>query len=311
MTPLVFSFPGHEELARRVASRLEGETGELALRAFPDGESYVRLDAPVRGRPVVLVCGLHRPNEKLLPLAFAADAARDLGASGVGLIAPYLAYLRQDARFREGEAITSASFAGMVSRLADWLVTVEPHLHRLRSLADVYSIPAEAVRAGPAIAAWIRARVERPLLVGPDSESEQWVADVAQAIGAPHVVLEKTRRGDRDVEVSLPELDAFRDRVPVLVDDIISTARTMIAAVRRLRQAGMPAPICVGVHAVFAGTAYQELLQSGAAEIATCNTIAHPSNAIDLDESIAEASCRLADRSGSDAVRPRAKGAQA
>lgn len=72
------------------------------LRRFPDGESYVRLDAPVGGRDALLVCGLDRPDERLLPLVFAAGAARELGAASVGIVAPYLGYLRQDRRFRDG-----------------------------------------------------------------------------------------------------------------------------------------------------------------------------------------------------------------
>jgi hypothetical protein len=69
---------------------------------------------------------------------------------------------------------------------------------------------------------------------------KQWVAQVASGANAPHVVLRKTRRGDHDVEVSLPDMSDHRDRAPVLIDDIVSTARMMIAAVSRMRDAGLP-----------------------------------------------------------------------
>jgi ribose-phosphate pyrophosphokinase len=75
----------------------------------------------------------------------------------------------------------------------------------------------------------------------------------------------------------------------VLVDDVIASAATMIEATRLLREAGWPAPVCLGVHGVFAGNAYQALEDAGAARIVTCRTIAHPSNAIDLSHPIAEA----------------------
>jgi ribose-phosphate pyrophosphokinase len=139
------------------------------------------------------------------------------------------------------------------------------------------------------VAEWIQAEIERPLLVGPDSESGQWVADVARRASAPYVVLEKTRRGDRDVEVSVPDVERWRDRRPVLVDDIISTARTMIETVRRLKSADLPAPICVGVHAVFAGDAYRDLRAAGAERVVTTNTIAHESNQIDVSAAVAAA----------------------
>ena len=282
MNPLVFGLPGSEQMARELASRLDGERGALTLRRFPDGEDYVRLDTPVANRSVLLVCTLDRPDGKIMPLVFAAGGAKDMGAAAVGLVAPYLAYMRQDKRFNPGEAITSRIFASLLSSRFDFLVTVDPHLHRYHSLADIYSVPAEVVHAAPAVAKWIKDNVTAPVLVGPDSESEQWVADVARQAQAPYLVLEKIRRGDRDVEVSIPDAARWRDRTPVLVDDIISTARTMIETVSHLRRTGMAAPVCVGVHAVFAGTAYDDLVQAGAAKVVTCNTIEHRSNAIDL-----------------------------
>ena len=139
----------------------------------------------------MLVCTLDRPDDKFLPLVFAAAAARDLGAHGSALSAPYLAYMRQDRRFQPGEAVTSTYFAKLLSSQIDWLVTVDPHLHRRGSLAEIYSIPTQVMHAAPLISDWIRSEVKMPLLIGPDSESEQWVAAVARDAGAPHVVLQK------------------------------------------------------------------------------------------------------------------------
>ena len=267
MRPLVFHLPGDEIFADRLVRALQSERAALALHRFPDGESLVRLDADVSGRVVVLACSLARPDEKTLPLLFAADAARDLGASRVLLAAPYLAYLRQDRRFHAGEALTSRTYAALLSAAFDGLVTADPHLHRYHALGEIYRIPTRVVHTAPLIARWVSAHVERPLLIGPDSESEQWVAKVAAGAGAPWTVLQKIRRGDRDVEVSLPDVSAWRDRQPVLVDDIVSSARTMIQAVASIRRVGLPAPLCIGVHALFAPGAYEELL---AARPAAC-----------------------------------------
>ena len=293
MKPLVVSLPGNEHLAFSLADRLDAETGQLALRRFPDGETYVRIETPVAGRVVILACTLHRPDDKLIPLLFLAATARDLGAATVGLAAPYLAYMRQDRRFQEGEGVTSAYFARIISAAVDWIVTVDPHLHRRSSLADVYSIGTDVVHAAPHISEWIRANVSRPLLVGPDEESGQWVRAVAEGADAPSVVLEKVRRGDRDVVVSVPDVARWQDHTPVLVDDIISTARTMIATVGHLTRAGLRPPVCVGVHAVFAEGAYEELTAAGAARVVTCNTIPHPSNTIDLCGALAAGVQRL------------------
>jgi ribose-phosphate pyrophosphokinase len=294
VTTVVFTFPGHDELAGTLIGRLGGARGELELRRFPDGESHVQLVTPVVDRAVVFVCGLHRADEKLLPLLFAAAAAKELGGKSVGIVAPYLGYMRQDARFQPGEAVTSPTFAKIVCGFTDWLVTVDPHLHRIRALGEIYSIRTAVAHAAAALSAWIRAEVAAPLVVGPDAESEQWVAEVARGADAPYVVLGKARRGDRDVELTVPNIEAHRGRTPVLVDDIISTAGTMIAAARDLRRRGMPAPVCIGVHAVFADDAYAELKASGVARVVTCNTIAHASNAIDLNDAIADRVAELA-----------------
>jgi ribose-phosphate pyrophosphokinase len=289
MRPLLVSLRQDDPLAQPLAAAIGGEVARLTLRHFPDGETYLRYDTPPTGRPVVLLCSLDRPDDKTLPLLFAAAAARDLGATSVGLVSPYLAYMRQDRRFQPGEAITSSVFARILSREVDWLVTVDPHLHRRSALSEIYTVPAAVLHAAPLLAEWIRADVERPLLVGPDGESVQWVAAVAEDAGCPYIVLEKVRHGDHDVEVSVPEVSRWSGHAPVLIDDIVSTARTMIEAVGHLVGASIQPPVCLAVHGIFAGNAYEELLQAGAARIVTSNSIAHPSNAIDLTQLLAEA----------------------
>jgi ribose-phosphate pyrophosphokinase len=143
------------------------------------------------------------------------------------------------------------------------------------------------VHAADSVARWLREHVEHPLLVGPDEESGQWVVDVARRADAPSVVLHKTRHGDRDVEVSVPEVERWRAHTPVLVDDIVSTGRTMAESIAHLRHAGLAAPVCVAVHAVFASQAFEDLLAAGAAQVISCDTIVHPSNRIALGAAIA------------------------
>lgn len=279
--PLVLPVSGSELLAVNLAAAIDGELGEIETRRFPDEEVYLRLRTDPRNRPVVVVCTLDRPDTKLLPLLFAAATARDLGAARVALVAPYLAYMRQDKRFNEGEAVTSVHFARLLSSAFDSLFTVDPHLHRHRDLGDIYSIPAVALHAAPLLAEWIRANLPHPLLIGPDSESEQWVAAVAASAGAPHIVLRKERLGDRKVQVSVPSLEEWSGRTPVLVDDIVSSARTMIETARHLATAGWPRPICIAVHPVFSEESYRSLKEV-ADRIASTNTIPHETNVIDI-----------------------------
>ena len=134
----------------------------------------------------------------------------------------------------------------------------------------------------PAVAAWIRTHVATPVLIGPDSESEQWLAPLASSAEIPLVVLSKRRTGDRDVEVSAIEPAELEQRTPVVFDDIVSSGETMIGTVSRLREARARAPICIATHGLFAGDADLWLRAAGAASIVTCNTIEHSSNAIDV-----------------------------
>lgn len=285
---IVFALPGSEALLQALCTALDAEPGTLEHRQFPDGETYLRIESDVADRHVVLLSSLDRPDAKLLPLLFAADTLRELGALKLGLVAPYLAYMRQDVRFHPGEAVTSRTFAALLSRHLDWMVTVDPHLHRYHALAEIYRIPTQIVHAAPLLAAWIKRNVVRPLIIGPDMESEQWVAQVAADADAPFLVCEKVRSGDREVTISIPDASAFLDRQAVLVDDIASSGRTLAVAARQLAGMGFAPPDCVVVHPLFAGDAAQ-VLGGYVGRIVSTNTIVHTSNDIDMMPVIAEA----------------------
>ena len=129
-----------------------------------------------------------------------------------------------------------------------------------------------------------------PQYDSPQRMTRRWqVSQVAARAGCPWTVLHKERRGDREVELVLPDLAPLQNKTPVLVDDIVSSAATLAVAARRLRDVGCEAPVCVGVHAVFAAEAAARLQVSGAARVVTCNTLKHPSNAIDVTTAMADA----------------------
>lgn len=286
---LLVALPGSAHMAEGLARAIGADVARIELRHFPDEEVYLRYLTDPGGRRVVVLSSLDRPDEKILAALFAAHAARDLGAQAVGLAAPYLAYMRQDHRFHPGEAITSAAFARHLSVAFDWLVSVDPHLHRYKALTDIYTIPAIAAHAAPEIARWIAREVNDPVLIGPDIESKQWVGEVAAQAGAPYEVLRKTRHGDRDVEVSAPDLGRWRASTPVLVDDIISSGETMRVTLEHLAGMNLKPAVVIAVHGIFAGDARQALDEAGAGRIVTANTVAHETNAIDVTGILAEA----------------------
>jgi ribose-phosphate pyrophosphokinase len=288
MKPLIISLFDDYPAVQAIAETQGYDVGHVLLRDFPDGESYIKFQNDLNNRALILFTSLDRPNAKILPLILVAETAKALGARCVGLCAPYLAYMRQDKQFQPGEGVTSKYFAKLLSQHLDWLVTVDPHLHRYHHLDEIYAIPNTTLHATQEIARWIENEITKPLLIGPDSESEQWVAEIARIAHAPYLILEKNRHGDYDVDVSSPTIGPYHDHTPVLVDDIISTAQTMIAVVKHLQQAKMKAAVCVGIHAVFSNHAYENLVKAGAASIVTCNTIKHKSNGIDVSSVLSD-----------------------
>ncbi|GAB2846363.1 ribose-phosphate pyrophosphokinase [Pseudoduganella ginsengisoli] len=296
MKPLLFALPDAQGWVEGLAAAWDGETAELDMHYFPDGECCPRFGANVQGRAVVLAAslaasGADTPGSRLFALYLAASVARELGAASVGLVLPYLPYMRQDARFAPGQGITALHVGRLLSGCADWLATVDPHLHRYSSLSQPYSLAAVTAASAPAIARWVAANVARPVIVGPDQESAQWVEHVAQLAHCPSVVLRKQRHGDRSVTVApeQPGWGAMDGCTPVLVDDIASSGHTLAEAVGALRAAGFAPPVCVVVHALFAGDALDVLRAAGPSIIASCNTAPHATNRIDVIPALAEA----------------------
>ncbi len=284
------AMPGHADMAARLARHF-GDTArvvDVEVHAFPDGESLVRVAPPEPETRAVLVCSLDHPDSVTVPLLMAAATLRELGAMDVGLVAPYLAYMRQDKRFQPGQAVSARIYASLLSSHFDWLVTVDPHLHRIHDLGTVYTLRSRVVHAAPALAAWIGAHVERPVIVGPDGESAQWARDVAERVGAPVAIVDKTRLGDTQVRETIPQVQAHADRTPVLLDDIISSGRTLVAAIAHLHALGMRTPYCVAVHGLMAGDARQVIEQAGVSGVACSNTVHGADNIIDVSEAIAE-----------------------
>jgi ribose-phosphate pyrophosphokinase len=165
-------------------------------------------------------------------------------------------------------------------------VTVDPHLHRHPSLESLFSIPAQHISAMPLVGKWIASHVSEPVLIGPDSESAQWVGPVAHALNAPLLVLSKARRGDREVEVSVPDPGALAGRTPVLVDDIVSSGHTLLESLAALDRAGARPAVCIAVHGLFAENADERIRHAGVARLVSANTVTHVTNAIDISPAI-------------------------
>ena len=261
---------------------------------FPTANPICAFPHDLAGRSVVLVCTLAQPERKIPAVCFSPPTPRaNLGRASSGWSRPISAICARTAAFKPGEAVTSRHFAALMSRICDWLVTVDPHLHRYKSLDEIYSIPPRTVHAAPALAEWIRGHVENPFLIGPDEESRQWVSGVARACGADYCILKKQRLGDRDVRVAPEGLKPLGARTPVLVDDIISSGKTVLQAIKVIAPFSRRPPVVLAVHGVFSDGADAALERAGA-QLVTTNAVVHPSNRIDIADLLAPPARELA-----------------
>lgn len=278
--------------ARRLAQASDMTAVPVERHHFPDGEIKLRLPAALPAQLVVLR-SLNDPNEKLLELLLLAQTARSLGASHLTLVAPYLAYMRQDIAFLPGEAISQRIVGSFLAGLFDAVITVDPHLHRVTSLQQaVPAVHAIALSAAPLLSDWIAAHRPRALLIGPDEESAQWIAIAAARHGFDHAVCRKLRHGDRSVTVELPAM-AVVGRQVVLLDDVASTGHTVARAAQQLLAAGAASVDVAVTHALFSGDALQVMQDAGVNEVWSTDCVANPSNVVSMAGILAAALAEL------------------
>lgn len=271
--------------AKRLASLLGVAFQEIALHRFPDGEMRVTVGRAASA--TIIYASLDQPNDKLLAILFAAEALRREGARRLVLLAPYLCYMRQDAAFHEGEAISQRAIGRLIAATVDRVITVDAHLHRTTDIGAVFpGIEADNLSAMPAIASALRITGIDPatIVVGPDAESRPWVSDLAVQLGLAHTVAQKIRRGDRSVEIRFSEAALIGGRPVLLVDDIISSGGTLIACAKALRAAGATAIDAVITHALFPPEMAAEFANASIRSIRSTSSAPHPTNAIRLDD---------------------------
>jgi ribose-phosphate pyrophosphokinase len=287
----VLAFDDERDLAAALAGALGVPLMFIERHRFPDGELKLRLPTTLPPN-VVLLRSLHQPNEKLVELLISAPAARALGAQRLVLVCPYLAYMRQDIAFMPGEAVSQRHIAGLLAKHFDALITVDPHLHRIASLDEVMpACQAVALSAAGLIGAWVAQHLSHPLFLGPDEESGQWVRVAAQACTpvADHGWCVKQRHGDFDVQVTLPTYPDCRGRAVVLLDDLASTGRTLVAAARLAHAAGAASVDVAVTHALFVGDALAALHAAGVGRVWSTDCVPHASNAISVVPLLAQA----------------------
>jgi ribose-phosphate pyrophosphokinase len=283
---IVTSLSNSEKIAKNIAKGIESDYMKTEVSCFPDGDLYLKFKGDVKGKKVI-ICESFQPNstQAMMNIVFAAQAAKQQGAKKVVVCAPYLAFMRQDKMFNPGECVSAPIMAKLLNENVDKLLTVDPHLHRILKMKDVFSIPAKNLTANSVIGEFVAKRyktsLKKLMIMGPDWESYQWADEIARIVGVPDTVLHKDRHSARNVDVKLTEEVDLVGKTIVIVDDIISTGNTMIKACIKSKKLGAKKVIAIGVHGLYVENALKKM-EKHFDEIFSVNTINHSTNKIDV-----------------------------
>jgi ribose-phosphate pyrophosphokinase len=272
---LVLAGDANPELAREVARLCGAAMRPVAIGAFADGETRIRIEGEVQDRDLYVIQPTSPPtNERLMTLALICEAARSAGAARITAVIPYFGYARQDMRWESGEP-RSARLAAKLLSLAgvDRVVVLELHSPALESAFDAPLVQLQADEAMlPVVRDW---GIGELVLVAPDAGALKRAQRYAVALSASLAVVAK-RRAAPDVAAALCVLGDVRGKACLIVDDMASTGGTIAAAAQALLQDGATEVHALFVHAVMAPGALERIPAASVRRIVTTDSIPMP-----------------------------------
>jgi len=285
---IVLTFKESELQGEKFSQHLGLEHSIINIHKFPDGESLVTVPDKLPEH-TIFFRSLDRPNDKLIELLLASKTARNHGAKRLTLIAPYLCYMRQDIENNPGEAISQRIIGQLLADIFDDVITVDSHLHRINQLEQAIPLKnAVNLLSTHEMTTFLASHFNNAIIFGPDSESEQWVSEVASSINFDFAVATKIRKSDRHVEITIPDKN-YHNEIVVIVDDMASTGRTIGLAAQQLKQQGAAEVHALVTHALFMGDAKDYLKKHGVDNIWSTDSITDESNKVELTILLANA----------------------
>ena len=274
----IFSGNSNIELATSICSSIGVPLGKCTVSAFPNGETYVKIDENVRGEDVYIVQSTCPPtNHHLMELFIMMDAVRRASAARITPVLPYYGYARQDKKHRGREPISARLLADLFKAAgASRIMTVDLHTSQIQGFFDG---PVDHLFALPLLSEHIASRVDRReiTVVSPDAGRVRVAERWTDVLGAPLAIIHKRR--DPDVPNQVTMLEVVGDvegRVCVVVDDMIDTGGTIAKAAQTLMDFGAKDVIVAATHGILSKPAAERLRDAPISEVVVTNTLPIP-----------------------------------
>ncbi len=268
----LFSGTANTALVARIAEDLNMTQGQVEIRRFPEGEIFVQFVENIRGADVFIVQPTCAPaNEHLMELLIMLDAARRASAERITAVLPFYGYGRQDRKDRPRVPITAKLVANLlVTAGADRVLTMDLHAQQIQGFFD---IPVDHLYAAPVLGKYLKQTLnDESVVVSPDSGSVKMAHAYADMLGAGFAVVAKRRISADKVESSHLVGDV-KGRDCVLVDDLTTTAGTLVRAAERLKEAGADRIFAAVSHCCLVEKGMEALLNSCITELVTTDSI--------------------------------------
>ena len=271
------------KLAKEIAYELGCDYIKAGTIRFPDGECYTRLDTESLDDDVAIVQNTY-PDGNLIELLLIQDVAKRMGAKSITVIIPYFGYARQDRVFKPGEPESAKVMCEIIGLKADRVITVD--LHKEDTLG-YFKCKTKDVKAAEAIADYF---VDKgiDIVMSPDIGAAGRAKDVGTRMGVAYDHLNKTRISGTEVQIKPASSDCNGKNI-LIVDDMISTGGTIIAATEQLKAAGAKSVVVACTHGVFINNALQRLKESALDCVYCCDTLESEASTISVSKIIANA----------------------
>jgi len=259
---------------------------QAATTRFPDGECYTRIDTESLEGDVVIVQNTY-PDSNLIEMFLLQDAVKKMGAERVTLVIPYFGYARQDRVFKPGEPESAKVMINHLGMMCDRVFTIDIHKE---SVLDYFRCPHRDLKAAAAIAEHFRGR-GIDMVLSPDLGAKDRARDVGERMGVPHGYLDKERLSGTDVRISSEQVGLIecRGKNILIVDDMISTGGTIVAAKQALKGAGAKSVSVACTHGLFVNNALERLTGNALEAVLCCNTLENEVSHISVAGMIADA----------------------